>query len=205
MDDAKTLVKKAVRVFYSSEQAIVIEVLSHHEILSMTQLRSLSITPEHVSLRKACAELERARLICTRELNEDESYVYLDYHQAVYAIHHIIHELRRRILGTNKRESSTEIVRYYTCPKCLSSWPLIDVIDNADRHGGFLCKRCVTPSLLREEPLTTDLLPRFNQQFAPFIQILERLDISKIPRVVFEDLYAHNYGEGDGALKRQCS
>ncbi|KAK1659777.1 hypothetical protein BDP55DRAFT_772332 [Colletotrichum godetiae] len=172
MDDAKTLVKKAVRVFYSSEQAIVIEVLSHHEM---------------------------------RELNEDESYVYLDYHQAVYAIHHIIHELRRRILGTNKRESSTEIVRYYTCPKCLSSWPLIDVIDNADRHGGFLCKRCVTPSLLREEPLTTDLLPRFNQQFAPFIQILERLDISKIPRVVFEDLYAHNYGEGDGALKRQCS
>ncbi|KAK1514258.1 transcription initiation factor IIE subunit alpha, partial [Colletotrichum abscissum] len=111
-----------------------------------------------------------------RKLNEDELYVYVVYHRAVYVTQYTIHELRRRILGTNKRESSSEIVRYYTCPKCLSSWPLIDVIDNADRDGGFLCKRCVTPSLLREEPLTTDLLPRFNQQFAPFIQILERLD-----------------------------
>ncbi|KAK7433469.1 transcription initiation factor IIE subunit alpha [Colletotrichum acutatum] len=172
MDDAKTLVRQAVRAFYSSEQTVVIDVLLHHEM---------------------------------RKLNEDELYVYLDYHQALYAIQYIIHELRRRILGTDKRESSSEIVRYYTCPKCLSSWPLIDVIDNADRDGGFLCKRCVTPSLLREEPLTTDLLPRFNQQFAPFIQILERLDISKIPRVVFEDLYALNYAEGDGTFKRQCS
>ncbi|KAL0764135.1 hypothetical protein CaCOL14_013462 [Colletotrichum acutatum] len=109
MDDAKILVKQAVRAFYSSEQTVVIDVLLHHEILSMSQLRSLSITPDRVSLRKACAELERARLICTWQLNEDELYVYLDYHQAVCAIQYIIHELRRRILGTDKRESSIEI------------------------------------------------------------------------------------------------
>ncbi|WQF90429.1 Putative transcription factor E [Colletotrichum destructivum] len=206
MEDAKTLVKQAVRAFYSPEQVVIIDVLSYHDILSMTQLRSWSITHDQKSLRKACAELERAKLVCTRQLHEDESYIFLDYYQAVHAIQYMVHELRRQVLDENKQVSTTEIVRHYTCPRCTTKWPLIDVIDNADRDAGFLCKRCVTPSILCEEPVRPDPLPRFHKQFAPFIHVLERLDSKSVPRAVFEDLYAQNYPEGGGdTYKRRCS
>ncbi|WQF90469.1 Putative transcription factor E [Colletotrichum destructivum] len=190
MENARTIVRQAVRAIYSPEQVVIVDTLSRHEILSMTQLRSLSITDDHRSLRKSCAELERDRIVCTRQLSEDESYVFIDYYQAV-------HE-------ANVRESTAEIVRRYICPICTTKCDLIDVIDNVDCDGSFLCKRCVTPSILFEEPVKPDLLPRFNDQFAPFLHVLQRLDSSSIPRVTFEGLYAQKFPDGDGASKRQC-
>ncbi|WQF90367.1 Putative transcription factor E [Colletotrichum destructivum] len=204
MENARTIVRQAVRAIYSPEQVVIVDTLSRHEILSMTQLRSLSITDDHRSLRKSCAELERDRIVCTRQLSEDESYVFIDYYQAVHVIHYMIYEIGRQIQEANVRESTAEIVRRYICPICTTKCDLIDVIDNVDCDGSFLCKRCVTPSILFEEPVKPDLLPRFNDQFAPFLLVLQRLDSSSIPRVTFEGLYAQKFPDGDGASKRQC-
>ncbi|KZL81483.1 transcription initiation factor tfiie (alpha subunit)-like protein [Colletotrichum incanum] len=203
MEDAKALVRQAVRAIYSPEQVVIIDVLSRHEILSMTQLRSLSITDDHRSLRKSCAELARGRIVCTRQLSEDESYLFIDYYQAVHAIQYMIYEIGRQIREANVSESTAEIVRRYTCPFCTTTWPLIDVIDNVDCDGSFLCKRCVAASILIEDPVRPDPLPRFNEQFAPFLHVLNCIDSSDIPRVTFEDLYAEKYPDGDGASKRQ--
>ncbi|KAK2036900.1 hypothetical protein LZ31DRAFT_199249 [Colletotrichum somersetense] len=114
----------------------------------------------------------------------------------------MIYEMRRQIHEENVRESTAEIVRRYICPICTIKSALIDVIDNVDCDGNFLCKQC--RSILIEEPAKPDPLPRFNDQFAPFLLALQRLDSSNIPRATFEDLYARKYPDGDSASKRQC-
>ncbi|KAH9225349.1 hypothetical protein K456DRAFT_43974 [Colletotrichum gloeosporioides 23] len=135
--------------------------------------------------------------------DERDRYVFIDFRRAIEATRSILTKVQTQI---SQNDASSSALKTYKCPSCAGTWELIDVIDNMDSEGHFLCKSCINNRILTEEPDLQQQLPRFNEQCRPFfsaLQHFESVNNEALPLVNFEDLYSRRYVSGDEHEKRK--
>jgi transcription initiation factor TFIIE subunit alpha len=83
----------------------------------------------------------------------------------------------------------------YSCPRCLAQWTQMDVLDDFDANGSFICKRCghalnYHPYDREDEPDRDNILGQFNRQFARLVSLLKQIDDTIVPLVTGETALA---------------
>ncbi|KKY23307.1 putative tfiie alpha subunit [Diplodia seriata] len=204
MEIAKVLVRTVTRVFYDTEQIIVIDALVNHGAISAADLSLvMDEGKNHKKVQKYAAKLREGGLVSvyvrseTREGAQkptNKEYYYIDYRRAVDCTKYRIHMLDEKIKAISK---PTQEKKDYVCPRCNSQWTTMEALDHVDmRRGGFLCKRCDFPLKSRNttedaEPEADDTPAKFNKQFKPLLDILQQIDMSTVPAVTGEEAVAN--------------
>lgn len=204
MEIAKVLVRTVTRVFYDTEQIIVIDALVNHGAISAADLSLvMDEGKNHKKVQKYCAKLREGGLVSvyvrseTREGAQkptNKEYYYIDYRRAVDCTKYRIHMLDEKIKAISK---PTQEKKDYLCPRCNSQWTTMEALDHVDmRRGGFLCKRCDAPLKSRNtaedaEPEADDTPAKFNKQFKPLLDILQQIDSTTVPAVTGEEAVAN--------------
>ncbi|KAK7713600.1 hypothetical protein SLS57_007404 [Botryosphaeria dothidea] len=204
MEIAKVLVRTVTRVFYDTEQVIVIDALVNHGAISAADLSVVMDEGKtnHKKVQKYCAKLREGGLVSvyvrseTREGAQkptNREYYYIDYRRAVDCTKYRIHMLDEKIKAISK---PTQEKKDYFCPRCNSQWTTMEVLDNVDMTRGFLCKRCNFPlkhrsSAEEDEPEADDTPAKFNKQFKPLLDLLQQIDSTTVPAVTGEEAVAN--------------
>lgn len=204
MEIAKVLVRTVTRVFYDTEQIIVIDALVNHGAISAADLSLvMDEGKNHKKVQKYAAKLREGGLVSvyvrseTREGAQkptNREYYYIDYRRAVDCIKYRIHMLDEKIKAISK---PTQEKKDYYCPRCSSQWTTMEALDHVDMtRGGFLCKRCDFPLKSRNteeeaEPEADDTPAKFNKQFKPLLDILQQIDSATVPAVTGEEAVAN--------------
>ncbi|OJD36193.1 transcription initiation factor tfiie subunit alpha [Diplodia corticola] len=204
MEIAKVLVRTVTRIFYDTEQIIVIDALVNHGAISAADLSLvMDEGKNHKKVQKYAAKLREGGLVSvyvrseTREGAQkptNKEYYYIDYRRAVDCVKYRIHMLDEKIKAISK---PTQEKKDYLCPRCNSQWTTMEALDHVDmRRGGFLCKRCDFPLKSRNteedaEPEADDTPAKFNKQFKPLLDILQQIDMTTVPAVTGEEAVAN--------------
>ncbi|GME31273.1 Tfiie alpha subunit [Neofusicoccum parvum] len=204
MEIAKVLVRTVARVFYDTEQIIVIDALVNHGAISAADLSLvMDEGKNHKKVQKYAAKLREGGLVSvyvrseTREGAQkptNREYYYIDYRRAVDCTKYRIHMLDEKIKAISK---PTQEKKDYYCPRCNSQWTTMEALDHVDMsRGGFLCKRCNFPLKSRNtaeeaEPEADDTPAKFNKQFKPLLDILQQIDSATVPAVTGEEAVAN--------------
>ncbi|KAK7516518.1 uncharacterized protein IWZ02DRAFT_454360 [Phyllosticta citriasiana] len=206
MEIAKVLVRTVARVFYDTEQIIVVDALVNHGAISAVDLSLvMDEGKNHKKVQKYCAKLREGGLVSvyvrseTREGAQkpiNREYYFIDYRRAVDCIKYRIHMLDEKIKAISK---PTQEKKDFNCLRCGSQWTMMEIIDHPDplgRASGFLCKRCHSPLQSRNhdeeaEPEADDTPAKFNKQFKPLLDILQQIDSATVPAVSGEEAVAN--------------
>jgi transcription initiation factor TFIIE subunit alpha len=136
-------------------------------------------------------------------------YFYVDYRRAIDAIKLRIHQLEVKLTKDN---SAATKKKDFSCPRCGAEWAELDALDSVDpMTGNFLCKRCGGQLVFNEPTEETidggSAVARFNNQFAPIIDLLKEIDKSVVPETKTEVVIAERkpvpkeYQQDDGLQK----
>lgn len=203
---ATQLIRTTARTFYTTDQILVIDALVIHSTLSDLDLAYvLNMLPK--TLRKHCGRLKEDGLLSIhtraerridsqsfhgnnpqagKERLTNRDWYYLNYHRAIDSIKYRMHKLNKHIdsLGmptTEKKDLS--------CPRCKSQYTELEVLDNLDSTGQFLCHRCGSPlDPIEEEERANEneSMKRLNQQFEKLQQLLQNIDAAAVPENDFQ-------------------
>ncbi|KAF9737610.1 hypothetical protein PMIN06_003944 [Paraphaeosphaeria minitans] len=200
----KLFVKTAVRMFYDTEHIVIVDALIFHGALNTPDLVIvLDMGKSTKQVNKYIGKLNQAGLISIFSRQETREgalkavtrdYYYIDYRRAIDSVKLRIHKIDARI----KKDAKPTAEKYeYVCRNigCESQYTQIEVLDSIDpmgRESGFLCKKCLRPLIYLgddEGPdLDSDDTPaKFNKQFKPILDLMQRVDGVTIPHVEGKD------------------
>ncbi|KAL2119444.1 hypothetical protein VTJ04DRAFT_6405 [Mycothermus thermophilus] len=196
MDYAKTLIRKVMRAFYTTQEVLIIEALVTHSALRDDDLAYL-MKMNLKDLHRLCAGLRDGRYLAVHTRPETlpgkqrpmhRTYYYIDYRQAVDAI-------KWRVYKTDKdMQSSVKPVdesKEYSCPRCKAQWSQLEVLDHCSAEG-FLCQRCNAVLQLNKAQETPghQQLSRMNNQFRFMTDLLQEIDKTVVPECTFDKAIA---------------
>ncbi|KAI9737097.1 MAG: hypothetical protein M1834_000687 [Cirrosporium novae-zelandiae] len=199
MDLAKTLIRSAVRAFYDTRYAIIIDALFIHSVCHPDDL-SYILGFQIKELRKLCGKLREDRLIAVHSRQEikdgnnrpvSRDYYYIPLHTAIDSIKFRIYHLQSQV--NDQYIPSIEKKDYY-CPRvgCGAQWTQMEVLSNYDERG-FLCQRCGGYLEQQKESEADkgghEKLSRLMGQIGPLLRLLPAIDAATIPENDFESAY----------------
>jgi transcription initiation factor TFIIE subunit alpha len=197
MDAAKTLIRTAVRSFYSNpKQILIIDALLIHSVLHAEDLNILLAT-QTKEIRKLVAQLKGAQLLDTHSKVEaklgqsrgtSRDYYYIPFHAAVDAIKYRITKLTDKVKEKYQPESARKDWR---CPRCKSEYDTFQVLPYAT-DDGFACEKCGT--MLEETPQAKDAAGMVGHekhsllmdQLAKILGLMQQVDRLQVPENDFE-------------------
>ena len=191
METAKTLIRTAVRTFYTNlKQILVIDALMIHSVLHIDDI-SILLSTQQKDIRRLIAPLKQARLLATHTRNEakigsvrsvSRDYYYIPLHPAIDAIKYRIDRLRKKV---QEMYDVNEQRKDWRCPRCKAEYDEYDVLNFVVGLDGFECQRCGTALIETEtadQPLANnEKLARLNTQLARFDTIMQAIDAQDIP------------------------
>ncbi len=191
----KRLVRYASRGFYSTEHAIIIDMLVHHPCIKEDDLCEL-IKFERKALRGLINTLKtdkfvksKVRIETTSEGKQSHhSYYFINYSSFVNVVKYKLDHIRRKI-ETEERESTSRAS--FKCPDCLNTYTDLEADQLFDMATGkFLCTFCrceveeEASSLPRKDART--LMVKFNEQLEPLFSLLREVEDIKLAPSLLE-------------------
>ncbi|KAM7207546.1 transcription initiation factor IIE subunit alpha [Naviculisporaceae sp. PSN 640] len=194
---AKTLVRKVMRAFYSTQEVLVIDALVTHSAVSDLDLSYL-LKINTKDLHKLCASLRDARFLVVHSRPEmvegrtrptSKTYYYIDYRQTIDAIKWRVHKTDKDMQTNTQPVDET---KEYTCPRCNAQWTQMEVLDTFSPQG-FHCGRCNNLLELSKEQEAPghQQLSRMNHQFKFMTDLLQQIDTMVIPECTFDNAIQH--------------
>ena len=126
-----------------------------------------------------------------RPINKD--YYYIDFHATIDAIKYRIFHLTNQVKDLYK---PSEEKKDYHCPRCLSQWTQLEVLDKVNpMTGEFVCHRC-DGILERDDVSAADMAGHERQsklmnQLERLLKLMPQIDSQAIPNNDFETAFSH--------------
>ncbi|KAH6980542.1 hypothetical protein EDB80DRAFT_874961 [Ilyonectria destructans] len=202
MEAAQSLLRRVARSFYSSEQVVIVDLLTQRQILSLHEL-SLHLELPMRRIQAYCNELESARILELYVISDipplvptHTTYTSLTHHSPnnsfIAHLHQVntvntycfvnylaaIHAIRWRLSTIrDETETPTSTDPEHYCERCEIVWSVLDLVDQ-DSPDGLLCPKCrKLTALLQKEDVSTRLFADLG-----FFELrLREVDQTKLP------------------------
>jgi transcription initiation factor TFIIE subunit alpha len=197
MDAAKTLIRTAVRSFYSNpKQILIIDALLIHSVLHADDLNIL-LSTQQKEIRKLVAPLKRVHLLDTHSKVEakvgqtrgaSRDYYYIPFHPAIDAIKYRITKLTDKVKELYQPETQR---KEWRCPRCKSEYDTFQVLTYVNDEG-FSCEKCGTT--LEETLQAKDAAgmighekhSRLMDQLSKILSLMQQVDHLQVPENDFD-------------------
>ncbi|KIX05772.1 uncharacterized protein Z518_03744 [Rhinocladiella mackenziei CBS 650.93] len=191
MEEAKTLIRTAVRTFFTHpKQILIIDAIMLHSVLQMDDL-SVLISAQPKDIRSLMNPLRAARLIQNHSRMEvrvgsqrgsPREYYYCPFHPAIDAIKYRIAKLRKKVEALYQQDETRR--KDWRCPRCKAEYEELDILDKIGDEG-FYCDRCGA-TLVQNEHAAQDRgnhekIRRLNDQLKKFDDMILKIDRKDIP------------------------
>lgn len=219
---ALTLIRTAVRTFYTTEHMLVIDALAIHGTLQDTDLSHV-LGMQTKALRRLCGKLKEDGLIMVQARSErrtdgttsfygggpgvgkermvQRDWYYLNFHRAIDALKYRMWKLNRHVesLGAPTTEKKDLV-----CPRCKSEFTHMQVMDSIDPStGDFLCHRCghALDEVEEDERANeNESMKRLNSQLAKLVNLMREIDATNVP----ENDFVHALEKSKPILRDQA-
>ena len=191
MEEAKTLIRTAVRTFFTHpKQILIIDALMLHSVLHIEEMGTL-LSAQPKDIRALINPLRNARLLTTHSRVEvrvgtqrgvTRDYYYCPFHPAIDAIKYRIAKLRKKVNDLYKEDETKR--KDWRCPRCKAEYEELDILDKVGSDG-FYCDRCGATLVqniqaMKEKGSHAKIL-RLNSQLKKFDDIILKIDHKDIP------------------------
>ncbi|KAH0843609.1 hypothetical protein FOPE_08928 [Fonsecaea pedrosoi] len=192
MDEAKTLIRTAVRTFFPHpKQIIIVDAILMHSVLQMDDLNIL-LNSQPKDIRSLLNPLRTARLVQTQSRNEakigstrpsSREYYYCPFHPAIDAIKYKIAKLRKKVEAMYQQDETKR--KDWRCPRCKAEYEELDILDKVGDEG-FYCDRCHATLVQNEQVALKDRgnhekIRKLNDQLKKFDDMILKIDRTDIP------------------------
>ncbi|KZO94209.1 hypothetical protein CALVIDRAFT_484599 [Calocera viscosa TUFC12733] len=189
----RLLVQHVSRAFYDSKFVVVLDQLTHSDVLKDDDLAHRVGMPSK-DVQKLIAKLEADKLVKVHRRNEiqregqrpmNKGYCYIDYSSFCNVVKWRITTMRTAIDSKLRNELDNQ---GYICPFCHTYYAPLDVLHLLDPSGNaFICEVCRHELINNENAESVqgskDRLQRFMAQTRWIIEDLQKTDEIKIPKL----------------------
>lgn len=195
MEEAKALIRTAVRSFFTEpRQILLIDALMLHGVLHLEDVHDLlGIQPKEARgylqpLRnlRFCATHSRKELSLKHNREVNREYYWCRFSDAVNVIKYRIIQLRHEVMLEYQVKAGPD---YYRCDRCGSTFAELDIIPSGPEMD-LLCLRCGKELLVNEAALkdkdSHEGIMKLNEQLSKFNTLIAAVD-SKIVRGEFKE------------------
>jgi transcription initiation factor TFIIE subunit alpha len=191
MEEAKTLIRTAVRTFFTHpKQILLVDAIMLHSVLQMDDLAVL-VSAQPKDIRGLMNPLRAARLIQNHSRMEvrvgsqrgsPREYYYCPFHPAIDALKYRIAKLRKRVEALYQQDETKR--KDWRCPRCKAEYGELEILDKIGAEG-FYCDRCGA-TLVQNIQATQDRgnhekIRRLNDQLKKFDDMILKIDKKDIP------------------------
>lgn len=191
MEEAKTLIRTAVRTFFPHpKQILIVDAIMLHSVLQMDDLAVL-VSAQPKDIRSLMNPLRAARLVQTHSRMEvrvgsqrgsPREYYYCLFHPAIDAIKYRIAKLRKKVEALYQQDETKR--KDWRCPRCKAEYEELEILDKIGDEG-FYCDRCGA-TLVQNEQAAQDRgnhekIRRLNDQLKKFDDMIIKIDRKTIP------------------------
>lgn len=199
MEEAKTLIRTAVRTFFHQpRQILIVDALMLHSVLGMDDL-SVLLSAQPKDIRSIMTPLRNARLVQTHSRVEvrvgsqrgsPREYYYCPFHPAIDAIKYRIAKLRKKVEALYQQDETKR--KDWRCPRCKAEYDELAILDKVGADG-FYCDRCGS-TLVQNERATEDRghhekIRRVNDQLKRFDDMILKIDRKDVPENDFQSAW----------------
>ncbi|KAL6245556.1 hypothetical protein RBB50_007555 [Rhinocladiella similis] len=199
MEEAKTLIRTAVRTFFHQpRQILIVDALMLHSVLGMDDL-SVLLSAQPKDIRSLMMPLRNARLVQTHSRVEvrvgsqrgsPREYYYCPFHPAIDAIKYRIAKLRKKVEALYQQDETKR--KDWRCPRCKAEYDELAILDKVGADG-FYCDRCGS-TLVQNERATEDRghhekIRRVNDQLKRFDDMILKIDRKDVPENDFQSAW----------------
>ncbi|RVX73529.1 hypothetical protein B0A52_02417 [Exophiala mesophila] len=191
MEEAKTLLRTAVRTFFSHpKQILLIDALMVHSVLHIDDM-AIICSSQAKDIRALINPLKAARLLTTHSRVEvrvgtqrgvTRDYYYSPFHPAIDAIKYRIAKLRKKVNDLYKEDETKR--KDWRCPRCKAEYEELEILDKIGDEG-FFCDRCGATLVQNKQAVkdkgSHEKILRLNSQLKKFDDILLKIDHKDIP------------------------
>ncbi|KIW24743.1 uncharacterized protein PV07_10437 [Cladophialophora immunda] len=192
MDEAKTLIRTAVRTFFPHpKQIIIVDAILMHSVLQIDDLNIL-LNSQPKDIRSLINPLRTARLVQTQSRNEAKvgstrpsarEYYFCPFHPAIDAIKYKIAKLRKKVEAMYQQDETKR--KDWRCPRCKAEYEELDILDKVGDEG-FYCDRCHATLVQNEKVALKDRgnhekIRKLNDQLKKFDDMILKIDRTDIP------------------------
>ncbi|KAK5444336.1 hypothetical protein LTS15_010451 [Exophiala xenobiotica] len=199
MEEAKTLIRTAVRTFFNQpRQILIVDALMLHSVLGMDDL-SVLLSAQPKDIRSIMGPLRVARLVQTHSRMEvrvgsqrgsPREYYYCPFHPAIDAIKYRIAKLRKKVEALYQQDETKR--KDWRCPRCKAEYEELEILDKIGDEG-FYCDRCgatlVQNPRAAEEKGNHEKIRRLNDQLKKFDDMILKIDRKDIPENDFQSAW----------------
>lgn len=191
MEEAKTLIRTAVRTFFTHpKQILIVDAIMLHSVLQMDDLAVL-VSAQPKDIRSLMNPLRAARLIQNHSRMEvrvgsqrgsPREYYYCPFHPAVDAVKYRIAKLRKRVEALYQQDETKK--KDWRCPRCKAEYGELEILDKIGAEG-FYCDRCgatlVQNIQAAQDRGNHEKIRRLNDQLKKFDGMILKIDRKDIP------------------------
>lgn len=191
MEEAKTLLRTAVRTFFSHpKQILLIDALMVHSVLHIDDM-AIICSSQAKDIRALINPLKAARLLTTHSRVEvrvgtqrgvTRDYYYSPFHPAIDAVKYRIAKLRKKVNDLYKEDETKR--KDWRCPRCKAEYEELEILDKIGEDG-FFCDRCGATLVQNKQAVkekgSHEKILRLNSQLKKFDDILLKIDHKNIP------------------------
>ncbi|KIW16233.1 hypothetical protein PV08_06284 [Exophiala spinifera] len=200
MEEAKTLIRTAVRTFFHQpRQILIVDALMLHSVLGMDDL-SVLLSAQPKDIRSLMTPLRNARLVQTHSRVEvrvgsqrgsPREYYYCPFHPAIDAIKYRIAKLRKKVEALYQQDETKR--KDWRCPRCKAEYDELAILDKVGADG-FYCDRCGSTLVQNERAAAEDRghhekIRRVNDQLKRFDDMILKIDRKDVPENDFQSAW----------------
>ena len=197
MEQAKTLIRTAVRTFYDTKPVLVVDALLVHSVLNAEELAWL-LSSQPKDVRRLITPLEKARIVEKGIRNEAKvgsiravgrEHYYIPFHTAIDAIKYRVMKLQKRVEDIYKTD---QVRKGWRCPRCKSEFETMEILHNMGPEG-YNCLKCnfilVETAVGKQVDGGHEKLVKLNTQLKPLQDLITLVDEQRIPENSFFEAF----------------